>query len=143
MAGLERDDSKRRHSFCQIGIAHGARPKLGLGHSYSYGYRLASGTWAKAKAGAQLQVSIWDMGQGQSWGTVTVSVRLASETWSKAKAGAQYSFSQVSFWDMARAGQGTAQFQSNSSSYLRGPAANFVCPSYMDSLILQTLEELV
>ena len=35
-------------SFCQIGIAHGARPKLGLGHSYS-----------------------WDMGQGQSWGTVT------------------------------------------------------------------------
>ena len=27
---------------------------------------------------------------------------------------------------MARAGQGTAQFQSNSSSYLRGPAANFV-----------------
>ena len=25
-------------------IAHGARPKLGLGHSYSYGYRLASGT---------------------------------------------------------------------------------------------------
>ena len=62
------------------------------------------------------------MGQGQSWGTVTVSARLA-------KAGAQYSFSQVifSFWDMARAGQGTAQFQSNSSSYLRGPAANFVC----------------
>ena len=55
MAELERDDSKRRHSFCQIGIAHGARPKLGLGHSYSYGYRLASGT----------------MGQGQSWGTVT------------------------------------------------------------------------
>ena len=35
------------------------------------------------------------MGQGQSWGTVTVSARLASETWSKAKAGAQYSFSQV------------------------------------------------
>ena len=67
------------------------------------------------------------MGQGQSWGTVTVSARLASETWSKAKAGAQYSFSQFSFWDMARAGQGTAQFQSNSSSYLRGPAANFVC----------------
>ena len=67
------------------------------------------------------------MGQGQSWGTVTVSARLASETWSKAKAGAQYIFSQVSFWDMARAGQGTAQFQSNSSSYLRGPAANFVC----------------
>ena len=70
------------------------------------------------------------MGQGQSWGTVTVSARLASETWSKAKAGAQYSFSQVSFWDMARAGQGTAQFQSNSSSYLRGPAANFVCLVY-------------
>ena len=40
MAGLERDDSKRRHSFFQIDIAHGARPKLGLGHSYSYGYRL-------------------------------------------------------------------------------------------------------
>ena len=48
MAGLERDDSKRRHIFCQIGIAHG------VGHSY----RLASGTWGKAKAGAQLQVSI-------------------------------------------------------------------------------------
>ena len=76
MAGLERDDSKRRHSFCQIDIAYGARRKLGLGHSYSYAsgtwarpklghsYRLASGTWAKAKAGAQLQVSIWDMGQG-------------------------------------------------------------------------------
>ena len=97
--------------------------EMKLGHSY----RLASGTWGKAKAGAQLQVNIWDMGQGQSWDTVTVSARLASETWSKAKAGAQYSFSQVSFWDMARAGQGTAQFQSNSSSYLRGPAANFVC----------------
>ena len=52
MAELDRDDSKRRHSFCQIGIAHG------VGHSYSYGYRLASGTWGKAKAGAQLQVSI-------------------------------------------------------------------------------------
>ena len=66
MAELKRDDSKRRHSFCQIGIAHG------VGHSYSYGYRLVSGTWAKAKAGAQfiIQVSIWDMGQGQSWGTV-------------------------------------------------------------------------
>ena len=63
------------------------------------------------------------MGQA---GTVTVSARLALETWSKDKAGAQNS---VSFWDMARAGQGTAQFQSNSSSYLRGPAANFVCPS--------------
>ena len=59
----------------------------GVGHSYSYGYRLASGIWAKAKAGAQLQVSIWDMGQGQSWGTVTVSARLASETWSKPKLG--------------------------------------------------------
>ena len=35
---------------------------------------------------AQLQVSIWDMGQGQSWGTVT---GLASGTWGKAKAGAQ------------------------------------------------------
>ena len=58
MAELERDDSKRRHSFCQIGITHGARPKLGLGHSYSYGYRLASGHV--------------DMGQGQScMGTVT------------------------------------------------------------------------
>ena len=44
MAELDRDDSKRRHSFCQIGIAHG------VGHSYSYGYRLASGI-----AGAQLQ----------------------------------------------------------------------------------------
>ena len=81
MEELERDDSKRRHSFCQIGIAHE------VGHSYSYGYRVASGiwakakagvqlqlasrTWSKAKAGAQLQVSIWDMGQGQSWGTVT------------------------------------------------------------------------
>ena len=64
MAELERDDSKRRHSFCQIGIAHGARPKLGLGHSYSYGYRLASGTWAKAKAGTQLQVSI-DLGHAR------------------------------------------------------------------------------
>ena len=62
-----------------------------LGHSY----RLASETWVKAKAGEQLQFSS----------------RLA-------KAGAQYSFSQVSFWDMARAGQGTAQFQSNSSSYI-------------------------
>ena len=82
MEELERDDSKRRHSFCQIGIAHE------VGHSYSYGYRVASGiwakakagvrlasrTWSKAKAGAQLQVSIWDMGQGQSWGTVTVSI---------------------------------------------------------------------
>ena len=29
MAELDRDDSKRRHSFCQIGIAHG------VGHSYS------------------------------------------------------------------------------------------------------------
>ena len=47
MAGLERDDSKRRHSFCQIGIAHGARPKLGLGQLQLW-----------------LQVSIWDMGQG-------------------------------------------------------------------------------
>ena len=46
MAELERDDSKRRHSFCQIGIAHG------VGHSYSYGYRLASGTWDEA----QLQI---------------------------------------------------------------------------------------
>ena len=46
MAELERDDSKRRHSFCQIGIAHG------VGHSYSYDYRLGSGTWGKAKAGA-------------------------------------------------------------------------------------------
>ena len=27
------------------------------------------------------------MGQGQSWGTVTVSARLASETWSEAKTG--------------------------------------------------------
>ena len=51
------------------GIAHGVRPKLGLGHSYSYGYRLASGTWAKAKPGH--------------------SYRLASGTWGKAKAGAQ------------------------------------------------------
>ena len=49
MAELDRDDSKRRHSFCQIGIAHG------VGHSYSYGYRLASGI---------------------CWGTVTVSARL-------------------------------------------------------------------
>ena len=73
MAELERDNSKRRHSFCQIGIAHGARPKLGLGHSYSYGYWLASGTWAKAKAGHSYRLAslIWDMGQGQSWGTAT------------------------------------------------------------------------
>ena len=69
MAGLERDDSKRRHSFCQIDIAHGARPKLGLGHSYSYGYRLVSGTWARPKLGH--------------------SYRLASGTWGRAKAGAQ------------------------------------------------------
>ena len=39
--------------------------------TYTVTVRLASGTWGKAKAGAQLQVSIWDMGQGQSWGTVT------------------------------------------------------------------------
>ena len=55
--------------------AWGKAEELGLGlrHSYSYGYRLASGTYGpiKAKAGAQLQVSIWDMEQGQNWGTVT------------------------------------------------------------------------
>ena len=46
-------------SFCQIGIAHGARPKLGqlqLGHGarpkLGHSYRLASETWVKAKAGA-------------------------------------------------------------------------------------------
>ena len=103
------------------------KDKAGLGHSYSYGYRLASGTWAKAKAGAQLQVSIWNMGQGQSWGTVTVSAWLASETWSKAKAGAQYSFSQVSFWDMA--GQSWPGYSTVPVKFFRGPAANFVCPS--------------
>ena len=60
--------------------------KLGLGHSYSYGYRLASGTWTKAKAeqSYRLASGTWGkakagrlvsetcMGQGQSWGTVTV-----------------------------------------------------------------------
>ena len=47
MAEFERDDSKKRHSFCQIGIAHGAWPKLGLG----------SGTQLQL----WLQVSIWDI----------------------------------------------------------------------------------
>ena len=65
---LDRDDSKRRHSFCQIGIAHG------VGHSYSYGYRLASGIYGpRPKLGHSYsfsQVSIGDMEQGQSWGTV-------------------------------------------------------------------------
>ena len=75
MAELERDDSKRMHALL-----------LPNWHS----------AWGKAKAGpgAQLQlwlqVSIWDMGQGQSWGTC--SYRLSSETWVKAKAGAQLQF---------------------------------------------------
>ena len=33
MAELEQDDSKRRHSFCQIGIAHG----IGQGQSWAWG----------------------------------------------------------------------------------------------------------
>ena len=73
------------------------------------------------------------MGQGQSWGTVTVFSQV-SQSWGK------FSFSQVSFWDMARAGQGTAQFQSNSSSYLRGPAANFVCLVIVRNVSVQKIE---
>ena len=134
---------------------------MGCIGAYRYYWRSRNGraggiasAWGKAMPGAQLplwlQVSIWDMGQGQSWAQLQVSIwdmgqgkaghsyrlasgtwgkakagrlvsetwvkakagaqlqfqpcRLASETWSKAKAGAKYSFSQVSFWDMARAG---------------------------------------
>ena len=95
MAGLERDDFKRRHRFCQIDIAHGARPKLGLGHSYSYGYRLASGTWARPKLGHSYRLA------SGTWARPKLghSYRLASGTWAKPKAGAQL---QVSIWDMGQ-----------------------------------------
>ena len=92
MAGVERDDSERRchgvrvglaykrHSFCQIGIDHGARPAK-AGH----GAQLQVSIWdmGQGQAGVQLQVSIWDMGQGQI--KLGHSYRLASGTWGKAK----------------------------------------------------------
>ena len=94
MAELERDDSKRVHALL-----------LPNWHS----------AWGKAKAGpgAQLQlwlqVSIWDIGQGQSWEVTGYHLKHGS----RPKLGHSYSFSQVSIRDMEQ-GQswGTVQFQS-------------------------------
>ena len=64
MAGLERDDSKRRHSFCQIDIAHWGKGKAGPGAQLQLWLQVSIWDMSQAKAGAQLQVSIWDMGPG-------------------------------------------------------------------------------
>ena len=146
---------KLGHSYM---LASGTWRRPKLGHSY----RLASGTWRRPKLGHSYRLHCKKRGvsehprgvifycfhgnpycyHGNSkillpWGVQLhrVFYSVASGTWGKAKAGAQYSFSQVSFWDMARAGLGV---QHSSSQILHHTAVSVrpSCKFCMSSIII-------